>query len=261
MPFKHVSFGNQDIIGLKAVGKITKQDYINDIYPLLNEGHQKGNKRPFYLELGKGFKSYSLDGILEDAHFGLKYLKRIAKLAVVTDIELLRKACLFMGGLVPFPVKVFNTGQTESAKAWLEFGRAGINYELNSDEGILYLHLHSSLESEDFLALTNSVDDYIEKRGLLKGIVIETEKFPGWKNFGSFLAHLSFVKEHHKLVKKVALVSDDKMAALVRPLADHFTKAKIKRFEANHYDRAMAWIRGERGQQRELAPNELGDEA
>lgn len=244
MPFERISFGNKDIIGVKAVGEITRKDYIKEIYPLLEQGRRKGHKTAFYIEFGKSFKSYSLDGLWEDARFGLKYLKRISKLAVVTDLGFVRSAALFVGSLIPCPVKVFNTGQAESAKAWLEFGRAGINFELNSEEGVLYLHLHSALESEDFQALSNDVDEHIEKRGKLKGIVIEAEKFPGWKNFGSIVSHFEFVKSHHRLVEKVALVTDDSMASLVRPLADHFTKAKIRRFESSQYDRALRWIKG-----------------
>ena len=72
MPFERVSFGNQEIIGVKAVGEITKEDYIKDIYPLLLDGHKSGRKKAFYFELGKSFKSYSLSGLFEDARFGLK---------------------------------------------------------------------------------------------------------------------------------------------------------------------------------------------
>jgi hypothetical protein len=36
--------------------------------------------------------------------------------------------------------------------------------------------------------------------------------FPGWENFGGFTAHMHFIREHHKRVERVAIVTDSWVA-------------------------------------------------
>ena len=40
------------------------------------------------------------------------------------------------------------------------------------------------------------------------GILIEAPAFPGWEDLGAMAAHFRFVRDHHKLIKKVGLVTD-----------------------------------------------------
>lgn len=65
---------------------------------------------------------------------------------------------------------------------------------------------------QDFDALALTADTWIEARGDLQGVVLHARGFPGWENFGSFLRHAQFVRDHHRKVIKVALSADGKLA-------------------------------------------------
>lgn len=80
-----------------------------------------------------------------------------------------------------------------------------LNVKLDEITGIAVLEPDNELSKEDFIAVGRNIDPYIEKNGSLKGIIIHVKDFPGWESFGSLLAHITFVQEHHKQVAKVAL--------------------------------------------------------
>ena len=70
-----------------------------------------------------------------------------------------------------------------------------ISYELDENAGVLTVRPEGKLESQDFQTLSKVVDPFIEERGRLNGIVIVTERFPGWEDFNGMIEHMKFAKE------------------------------------------------------------------
>ena len=83
-----------------------------------------------------------------------------------------------------------------------------IEHTLDTTNAILHIQPKSSLEQADFEQLAKTVDPYIAGTGDLAGLIVETPGFPGWSSFGAMAAHLRFVKDHHKRIRKIALVTD-----------------------------------------------------
>ncbi len=118
-----------------------------------------------------------------------------------------------------------------------------LNHELRQDDGVLVLHPEGRLEAADFTALASSVDAYLEQHGTLRGVLIRAKSFPGWKDFGALLAHLKFVKEHHRRIEKVAVVADGAFANIMPNLANHFVHAQVQHFDLAREDAAWEWLR------------------
>jgi stage II sporulation SpoAA-like protein len=117
-----------------------------------------------------------------------------------------------------------------------------LEYEFDQAHAILYLHPKSALAEEDFAALRRTVDPYLEKTGgALAGIVIEAASFPGWDSFGALVAHVRFVRDHHRLVRKIAVVTDAAIGDVAEKLASHFVSAKVRHFPAGEVDAARRW--------------------
>jgi hypothetical protein len=119
-----------------------------------------------------------------------------------------------------------------------------IDHSFDATQSILHLRPKSALKKEDFALITATVDPQIEKTGALAGIIIEFSSFPGWDSLGAMAAHLRFVREHHKHVKKIAAVTDAKLGAVAEKLASHFVAATIKHFPAGQANAARDWILG-----------------
>ena len=67
-----------------------------------------------------------------------------------------------------------------------------ISFKLDEITGVLIVQPEGKLEAQDFRILSEAVDPFIEEKGQLTGLIIETEKFPGWKEFGGMIEHLKF---------------------------------------------------------------------
>jgi len=117
-----------------------------------------------------------------------------------------------------------------------------LRHELLADKRILILHPDGPLQSADFERLGREVDPFIEKHGGLAGLMVEAAKFPGWDDFASLVTHLRFVRDHHRKVKRIAMVSDSPFLSAAPKVAGHFVGADVKTFPASQRDAALAWI-------------------
>ena len=118
-----------------------------------------------------------------------------------------------------------------------------LSHELLGDEGILIVSPRQSLESADFESVSQAVDPYIEQHGPLAGLLIDAESFPGWQNFGALLSHFRFVRDHHRNIRKVAAVTDDKLLSFLPAVASHFVAADVKHFPYADKQAALEWLR------------------
>jgi hypothetical protein len=116
-----------------------------------------------------------------------------------------------------------------------------IEHSLDMNNGILFLHPRSALDADDFTELSAVVDPYIVEHGGLNAVVIEAPAFPGWDTLGAMAAHFRFVRDHQKLVKKVAVVTDSPIGTALEHLAAHFVAAKVEHFAADKIADAKAW--------------------
>lgn len=119
-----------------------------------------------------------------------------------------------------------------------------IKHTLDIEHAILYVRPMAKLDENDFVQLAKEVDPYIEQSGDLAGLVIEAPTFPGWDSFGAMLAHFRFVRDHHRHIKKVALVTDSAFGNLGEHLASHFVSAEIRHFPSQDIEGAKQWIAG-----------------
>ncbi len=117
-----------------------------------------------------------------------------------------------------------------------------IDHTLDTANAILYVRPESSLEEDDFIQLAKTVDPYIEKTGDIAGLIIQTPTFPGWKNFAAMVTHFRFVRDHHKHIKKVGLVTDSSLGDIAEHLASHFVSAEVRHFSAGELEAAKQWI-------------------
>lgn len=116
-----------------------------------------------------------------------------------------------------------------------------IGFSLDTDLGILYLRPTPPLTSGDFEQLTQAVDPWIQESGKLNALIIEAPQFPGWDSFSAMLSHFKFVLDHHKLISKIAVVTDSEAGEVAQDFASHFVSAEIKHFPAGQREAAKQW--------------------
>jgi hypothetical protein len=117
-----------------------------------------------------------------------------------------------------------------------------LKHELQSDKGVLIVRPEGPLAATDFSALATDTDAYIATHGALKGLMICAKAFPGWDNIDAAISHFKFVRDHHRLIAKVAVVTDSEVLSLLPVFASHFVKANVKHFKGDEEAKALAWI-------------------
>jgi hypothetical protein len=117
-----------------------------------------------------------------------------------------------------------------------------IHFELLRDRSILIITPDGPLEEADFARLAKEVDPFIASKGKLAGVMVYAKSFPGWESFGAFLSHLKFVADHHRQIERIAAVTDSGFLKIMPRVADHFVQAKVRHFDFEERDQALAWL-------------------
>lgn len=117
-----------------------------------------------------------------------------------------------------------------------------IEHTLDTAHSILYVRPKSSLEQSDFVDIARTIDPYITETGDLAGLIIEVSTFPGWESLGAMAAHFRFVRDHHKHIKKIGVVTDSALGKVAEQLASHFVSAEIRHFSAGELEAAKQWV-------------------
>ncbi|MCB9073171.1 MAG: STAS/SEC14 domain-containing protein [Bdellovibrionaceae bacterium] len=240
--FEKISTDKKDVIIISAKGTITPEDYNTVLIPTFEKLHAEGHKARILVQFGPEFKGYTVAAGWEDFKFGMHYLTSFERCALVTDIAWIKNVTKMFLPLIPCPAKIFANNQIDEAKAWIQSKDMHLSYDLDKATGVLKVEISAPLTADDFEALALKVDPWIQKNGKLNGIVIHANHFPGWKDLGSMIQHISFVKNHHQKVARVALCADGICPELAPIVAKHFVDAEIKQFDYKNIADALAWV-------------------
>jgi len=231
------------IDGVRASGRVSKEDYLKVLDPLIYEARFAGRRLRFLFHLGPAFEGFTPGAAWEDAKIGLQSLRLFDGCAVVTDVNWIRESTRLTGFFMPCPVRVFGNQELNEAVAWLATlpQPAAVSHHLIHDSGVLVVEVKQALRAQDFDDLSFTADEWIKEHGSLQGLVIHAREFPGWENFGSFLRHIRFVRDHHREVNRIAFAADSKLAGIAPVIAEIFTRAEVKSFAYDEVDIAIAW--------------------
>lgn len=108
---------------------------------------------------------------------------------------------------------------------------------------VLVLRPSGPISADDIANARQQVDALLADGGHLTGVMIEAPGFPGWKDFAAMSSHFRFLRDHHRDIPRVAIVSDSHSLAALPKIARHFVRAEFRHFEAGRSDEALEWIR------------------
>ena len=162
------------IVGVKAIGRVTRKDYESVLDPLILGASREGRRLRFLYEVGPECEGFTPGAAWEDAKLGIHALGVFAACAVVTDHEWIRQATRVAAFLLPCPVHAFPVCDRAKAIAWLGSvpHEVGVAHRLIPDKGVLVIDAKRPLHTQDFDVLALTVDPWIEAHGGLEGIVI-----------------------------------------------------------------------------------------
>lgn len=236
---------DRTITAIEASGVITGDDYKTILVPIFEHAAQNKERLNFLYYLGPNFKEFSLAAGWEDFKISAQYYKQVNRCAIVTDVDWLRQSTHFVSMFLGIPVKTFKNSELSLALDWIKNPAAQSTLDVSffADKGLVMLEPHGSLKVGDFKHISEIVDPYIESAGGINGVVVVADKFPGWESLSAMKEHFSFVKGHHKYVKRVALVTDSKVMEFLPNVTTRFidTDITVKEFPRSQQAEAIAW--------------------
>jgi hypothetical protein len=112
-------------------------------------------------------------------------------------------------------------------------------------DDVVALSPQGALTEEDFDRVARAIDSHINDRDAVPNILVQVHGIPHWASLSAMSRHFHLVKEHEKLVKKVAVVGDVGLLAVLPALLDHFVGAKVRHFPEEKITAAREWVHGD----------------
>ena len=177
----------EGIDGVRAIGKVSKEDYEKVLVPLFDEARREGRHIRFLYHLGPQFEGFTPGAAWEDAKIGLHSLRLFDGCAVVTDTGWIREATHVVGFFMPCPVQVFGNQEIDKAIGSLNSlpEGAAVSHRVLPDSGVIVVEVKQALRAQDFDALAFTADNWIETHGYLQGLVIQSASSPAGRILGA----------------------------------------------------------------------------
>ncbi len=107
-----------NMVGFKATGNVTEEDFTNVVMPKVKEAIEKNNELNYLLILETPIKNFTMGAWLQDAVMGLKHLFKWRRAAIVTDEEGIKTFTGIFSMVMPGEFKAFEHKDLQTAIYW-----------------------------------------------------------------------------------------------------------------------------------------------
>jgi len=107
------------VLGFKASGQLTSEDYRNVLVPAVESALRDRDKLRLLYILGDEVTGLSSGAAWQDTKLGMAHINRWERIAVVTNKEWLRHSVNVLGYLIPGEIKGYTIAQEGDARAWI----------------------------------------------------------------------------------------------------------------------------------------------
>ncbi len=118
----------------------------------------------------------------------------------------------------------------------------GLFCQFDEQFGVLLLDIKNPFTSDDFKTISALIDPYFAKKGELRGVILNSKKFPHWVNFQNRQEYLEFASNNHHKFKRAALGMGGFFIKILVLMAKGRVHPKVKTFKFNQIEDAQDWV-------------------
>ena len=107
------------VVGIRATGAVTKQDFDEVLKPALDALVKRTGKINYLLLLETTVSNFTIGAWMDDLVIGVKHFTHWNRIAVVTNEKLVEKFSDAFGLIVPGESKGFTLAELATAKEWV----------------------------------------------------------------------------------------------------------------------------------------------
>lgn len=108
-----------NVVAVSCTGTVTGRDYEDVLVPEVERTLAQHEKVRLFYRIGEDFESIVPGAMWEDFKIGVAHLSRWERMAVVTDVDWIGHTVRAFGFLMPGEIRIFPTGDEESAREWI----------------------------------------------------------------------------------------------------------------------------------------------
>ena len=108
-----------NVVAFVCKGRVTRADYDSVLVPGVLKALQAHDKIRLYYETDTDFAGIDPGAMWDDFKIGIEHLTRWQRIAVVTDVEWIRRAVRFFSFLMPGMTRLFSRAEAARARAWI----------------------------------------------------------------------------------------------------------------------------------------------
>jgi hypothetical protein len=107
------------VVGVRAVGQVTKDDYEQTLVPALEKVSKQFGELNFIMVFETDLSSFTYGAWMQDAKISFKHFAKWNKIAIVIDKTMIQKLSYVFNYISPAESKGFSLEELETAKAWV----------------------------------------------------------------------------------------------------------------------------------------------
>lgn len=112
----------ENVVAVAGRGQVTRDDYEKVLIPAVEAAFKKHRKIAFYYELGPDFVGIEAGAAWEDFKAGVRHFFQWEKMALVTDVEWIRRTISGFAVFMPGELRVFPYAEQATAREWVGAG-------------------------------------------------------------------------------------------------------------------------------------------
>jgi len=108
-----------NMVGFRATGKVTMEDFENVVIPAVNELVARTNELNYLMVIDTDLKNFTIGAWWQDAFMGLKQIGKWRRAAIVSGVEGIKKFTTIFSFIAPGEFKAFDPSELETAIYWV----------------------------------------------------------------------------------------------------------------------------------------------
>ena len=228
-----------NILEIALSGAVTRQDYEEVLIPAIDTALEDNDALRALVTIAPG-TDYTVGALSDDAWMGLKHWRGFERIAVVGRDGWIGKALKGVSILMPCPVMIFDDGQEDAARRWLQESLGAI-HQTDLGDGVLHVQLLVKLDPSVYAEETEDLNAFIRANSRFR-LLLDLREFDGWQGLGAVAEHLKLVRDHRSLIDRAAIVGERSWEKLASRIGGAVIGAETRYFDTD-LDAAKTWIK------------------
>ena len=108
-----------NVVGVRALGKVTEEDYKQSLVPALENASKKSGEINLLMIFETDLGNFTYGAWMQDAKLSLKHFAKWNKIAIVSDQKIVERLAHVFNFISPAEAKGFPVSDIELAKLWV----------------------------------------------------------------------------------------------------------------------------------------------